>query len=339
MTKAKRYIVSLMLVVAMSLTVMPAQTFATDEGGASAVQNTQPQTQTVTPAPTRIIKKGKNLYYKQTNGKIRKKKGFFTYAGNRYYTKRGGKIVKGKTFKVGKYRYRAYGDGKIAVGVYSWGGKLYFSDAKGRWAKIKSHRHQKGVVWNGNWYFLQTNSQVATNRPVVINNLPYVADASGVCTPLGINETASEIVKVARPQIGKHTKSQVKGFWNWYSKRKFVNTDITPWCGTFVGWCYKTAGKYNLISSVGNIAYVPRYTSFANRTGKWVNRANAREGDIIVFGKNRHVGIVERVYNGYIYTIEGNSGPTAAFGTRKPGAVTRRVYAFGDKDIKGVIHP
>jgi len=87
------------------------------------------------------------------------------------------------------------------------------------------------------------------------------------------------------------------------------------------------------------VGYVPRYTSFAQRRGKWVNKARALPGDVIVFGRDRHVGIVETVYKGYIYTIEGNSGPTAAIGTRKPGAVTRRVYKISDKDIKGVIHP
>ena len=195
------------------------------------------------------------------------------------------------------------------------------------------------MEWKGNWYYLQTNSQVATDRPVVIKNLPYVADSEGVCTPLEINETNNEIVKVARQQVGKHTKAQVKGFWTWYYRTKFINTDFTPWCGTFVGWCYKTAGQYDKIKAVGNIGYVPRYTSFANRRGKWVKNSNASEGDIIVFGKSMHVGIVERTYNGYIYTIEGNSGPTAEFGTRKPGAVTRRVYKFSDKHIRGVIHP
>lgn len=345
MTQSKRFIVSLILALSLSLVAVPADAFATEQSDNTSTQTTQSTVQTQTTqsevAPSRIIKKGKYLYYKQKNGKIRKKKGFFTYNGNKYYSKKGGKLITSKTFKVGKHRYRAFSDGKIAVGVYKWGKarKLYYSDSKGRWVKIKSHRHQKGVKWKGNWYFLQTNSQVAVNRPVVINNLPYFADSVGVCTPIEINETNNEVVKVARKQIGKHTKSQVKGFWTWFFGSKFVDTDITPWCGTFVGWCYKTAGQYSKIKSVGNIGYVPRYSGFANRKSKWVNKAKASEGDIIVFGNNRHVGIVERVYKGYIYTIEGNSGPTAAIGTRKPGAVTRRVYKLSDKDIRGIIHP
>lgn len=345
MAQAKRIMLSLILVISMSIVVLPAEAFATEQNtGASTpaqTQTEQPAKPKTTAAPSRIFKKGKFLYFKNKDGKTRTKKGFFTYAGNIYYTEKGGKIVTSKTFKVGKYRYRAFKNGKIAVGVYKWGkeGKRYYSDAKGRWVKIKSYRHQKGVKWKGNWYFLQTNSQVATKRPVVINNKQYYADANGVCTPLELNNTNNEVVKIARKQVGKHTKSEVKGFWTWFFGTKFIDTDITPWCGSFVGWCYKKAGKYKKISSIGNIGYVPRYTSFANRKNKWVKKAKAVPGDIIVFGRNRHVGIVERVYKGYIYTIEGNSGPTAAIGTRKPGAVTRRVYKFNDKDIRGVIHP
>ena len=200
-------------------------------------------------------------------------------------------------------------------------------------------RSQKGVKWKGHWYYLQTNSEVAVNRPVVINNLPYYANSEGICSRLEAAKTTNAVLKTARKQLGKSTKAQVKGFWTWYYGTKFVNTDVTPWCGSFVGWCYKKAGMYSKIRSVGNKGYVPSYSSFAGRKGKWVRKAKARGGDIIVFGRNRHVGIVDYVYKGYIYTIEGNSGPDAEIGTRKPGAVTRRVYKLSDPDIKGVIHP
>lgn len=290
-----------------------------------------------------VIEKNGSYYYKSPiTGKIRKDAGFIKWKGDRYYIQKGGRIITSKTFKVGRYRYRARKSGKIAVGVYKWGKehKLYYSDPKtGRWVTVKSHRCQKGVKWKGEWYYLQTNSEVAVNRPVVINNLPFFADAEGVCTEIKVNKTNNAVVKTARKQIGKHTKSQVRKFWTWYYGSRFINTDATPWCGSFVGWCFRQAGKYHKIRAVGNVGYVPRYTSFANSRGKWIKKSKAKGGDIIVFGRNRHVGIVERVYKGYIYTIEGNSGPTAEIGTGLPGAVTRRVYKLTDPDIKGVIHP
>ncbi len=288
-----------------------------------------------------VYEEGGAYFYKDPKtGTVRKDAGFVKWDGNKYYIQKGGKIITSKTFKVGKYQYRAYSNGKIAVGIYKWGKKRYYSDPEtGRWVKIKSHRCQKGVKWKGNWYFLQTNSEVATKRPVVINDLPYYADAEGKCTAIGVDETNDPVLKVARKQLGRHTKSQVKKYWTWYFHRKFVNTDVTPWCASFVGWCYKHGGKYKKIRSVGNKGYVPSYTRFSNRRDKWVKRSKAKGGDIIVFGKSRHVGIVERVYKGYIFTIEGNSGPTAEVGTRLPGAVTRRVYKLTDPSIKGVIRP
>ena len=336
MTHTKRVSITLLLIVSLSF----GSVFAAANSSAPAQTKTNVQTAKAAPSP--IIKKGNYLYYKQSNGKIRTSAGFVSYNGSKYYVSKGGRIITGRTFRVGKYNYRSYSNGRIITGIYKWGkeGRLYYSDPKtGRWVQIKSHRCQTGVKWKGNWYYLQTNSSVAVNRPVVINNLPYYANAKGICTPIGINKTYNSVVKVARQQIGKRTKAQVKGFWTWFFGTRFVDTDVPPWCGTFVGWCYKKAGLYKRIRGIGNIGYVPRYSSYARRNGKWVRKTNARPGDIIVFGRDRHVGIVERVYKGYIYTIEGNSGPDAEVGTRKPGAVTRRIYKLTDSDIKGVLRP
>ena len=341
-------LITILLMFSMSLSLTFAAEQPKNESSQSVEQETakketEKETKKETKPKTGVYKKNGYYYYKSPKtGKIRKDAGFIRWKGNRYYIQKGGKIITSKTFKVGKYSYRAYRDGRIATGVYKWGKehKLYYSDPKnGRWVTIKSHRCQKGVKWKGNWYYLQTDSTVATNRPVVINNRPYVADSEGVCTRIKVNATGNPVLKTARRQLGKHTKSQVSKFWTWYSGRSFVNTDATPWCGTFVAWCYRKAGKYSKISSVGNKSYVPSYSHCASNHGKWVKKSRAKGGDIIVFGRNRHVGIVERVYKGYIYTIEGNSGPTAEIGTRLPGAVTRRVYKLTDPDIKGVIHP
>lgn len=332
MKRVLRTIVAVLLLFAMSL----CMSFAAEE---NAQQKTKATPQ------LGVIEKNGSYYYKhpKTN-QIRKDAGFVKWNGNIYYIQKGGKIITSKTFKVGNYQYRACKNGKIAVGVYGWGSgknrKLYYSNPKnGRWVKIKSYRYQKGVKWKGKWYYLQTDSSVAVNRPVVINNLPYYANSEGACSKLTVNKTNNAVLNLARKQIGKSTKSQVKGFWTWYFGTRFRDTDATPWCGTFVGWCYKRSGNYGKINGIGNKAYVPSYSNFANRRDKWIRRSKAKAGDIIVFGRSRHVGIVERVYKGYVYTVEGNSGPDSDIGTGKPGAVTRRVYKLTDPDIKGVIHP
>ncbi len=347
MKRISCFLITILLVISMPFSVSFAaelsdgESLSADSDSSPAVEQKAPKKESK--PRTGVYRKNGHYYYKSPKtGKIRRKAGFIRWRGNRYYVQKGGKIITSKTFKVGKYRYRARSDGRIAVGVYRWGEKrrLYYSSPKtGRWVTIKSHRCQKGVRWKGNWYYLQTNSEVAVNRPVVINNQPYVADSEGVCTRIKVNATKNPVLKIARRQLGRHTKSQVSRFWTWYYGSRFVNTDATPWCGTFVAWCYRKAGRYSKIRSVGNKGYVPSYSNFASRRGKWVRKSRAKGGDIIVFGRNRHVGIVERVYKGYIFTIEGNSGPTAEIGTRLPGAVTRRVYKLTDPDIKGVIHP
>ena len=129
-------------------------------------------------------------------------------------------------------------------------------------------------------------------------------------------------------------------YWTWYYRTRFVNTDRTPWCGAFVAWVYNKAGLYKKISVArrfGALGYVPSYSRYADRYKKWIKPKKARAGDIIVFGWNRHVGLVEGVYGNYIVTIEGNAGPTAAFGSGKPGAVVRKIYKLNNGVIKGVI--
>ena len=133
-----------------------------------------------------------------------------------------------------------------------------------------------------------------------------------------------------------------KTYWVWYYKTKFRDTDYTPWCGAFVAWCYNEAGLYQKISiakKYGPLGYVPTYSRYANKYEKWVNRNEAQGGDIIVFGRNMHVGLVEGSYGDYIITIEGNAGPTAAWGCHKPGAVVRKAYRKNSGKIKGVIRP
>lgn len=357
MIRKSRYSVVLLLAFAISFgsffaAPITAEAVQTSNEASQGNNQTTTQPTTVKPAPAKPadqtgVIKGKDGFYRYKDPKtkkIRTKAGFIKWNGYKYYIYDGGKIAAGRTFKVGKHHYHAYANGKIPVGVHIWSKaqKLYYSDKDGHWVKIKSHRCQKGVKWKGNWYYLQTDSTVATNRPVVINNLPYFANSKGVCSKIAVNQTNNAVLKVARKQLGKHTKSQVKKFWTWYYGTRFIDTDRTPWCASFVAWCYRDAGKYGKMKRVrnyGSLGYVPTYSRYARNRGKWIARKKAKAGDIIVFGRNRHVGIVERVYKGYIYTIEGNSGPTAEIGTGKPGAVTRRVYKLSDPDIKGVLRP
>lgn len=304
---------------------------------ASAAQDTvtQPVPAPAPVAKSRIIKKGKYYYYKAANGKIRTKAGFVTDLGKKYYVRKGGKIKTSSSFKVSKKTYRADKYGVIKTGVYKWNGYYYYSDTSG-----VLQTKEGFVTWNGSRYYVKKGGKIIVNEGFSAKNIPYAADTSGRAVALAIPDgDGSPVIDVAKAQVGIMTG---KTYWVWYYKTKFRDTDRTPWCGAFVAWVYNKAGLYKKITvakKFGPLGYVPSYSRYANKYNKWVKKSEARGGDIIVFGANRHVGLVEGITDGYIITIEGNAGPTAAIGCKKPGAVVRNAYKINSSKIKGVIRP
>ena len=282
-----------------------------------------------------IVRRGRYYYYRYASGKIRKKAGFVIVDGHKYYIRKGGKIRTNKTFKIKKKYYRADRYGAILTGVYRWKGDLYYSSPSGVLQKKAGF-----VIWNGSCYYVKKGGKIAVDEGFSVNNLPYAADEEGFAKMLDLPDgDGSPVVQVAKAQVGIMTG---KTYWVWYFNTKFKNTDRTPWCGAFVAWCYNAAGLYDKITvakQFGNLGYVPSYSRYADKYGKWIKRAEAKGGDIIIFGRNAHVGLVEGISGDYIITIEGNAGPTAVIGSGKPGAVVRNVYRMDNKKIKGIIRP
>lgn len=127
----------------------------------------------------------------------------------------------------------------------------------------------------------------------------------------GIGTGDGEIVTVALSQIGN-----VGGepYWSWYGFNSRVE-----WCACFVSWCANECGYIDA-------GVIPKFASctwgveWFKERGQWQdNSYEPRPGDIIFFdwdhkgssgaqdGGVDHVGIVEKVENGTIYTVEGNS--------------------------------
>lgn len=122
----------------------------------------------------------------------------------------------------------------------------------------------------------------------------------------GIAVGSGDLVAVALSQVG-----QVGGepYWSWYGFGFRVE-----WCACFVSWC---AGQCGLLEN----GVIPKFAScgagvnwFQSR-GQWLDGSATPEPGMIIFfqwyGSDSliadHVGIVERVDNGRVYTIEGNS--------------------------------
>lgn len=127
----------------------------------------------------------------------------------------------------------------------------------------------------------------------------------------GINASDDMIVAVALSQVGNIGGEP---YWSWYGFGSRVE-----WCACFVSWCANECGYIDA-------GVIPKFAGCINgvnwfkERGQWAdNSAEPAPGMIIFFdwdkeetggpdGLSDHVGIVEKVENGRVYTIEGNSG-------------------------------
>ena len=129
----------------------------------------------------------------------------------------------------------------------------------------------------------------------------------------GIGTGSGEIVSVALSQVGN-----VGGqpYWSWYGFSYRVD-----WCAIFVSWCADQCG-YIEAGAMPKFAGCVQGSRWFKERGLWQDRNyTPSPGDIIFFdwhdpdgfsgpqdGVPDHVGIVEKVENGRVYTVEGNSG-------------------------------
>ena len=135
------------------------------------------------------------------------------------------------------------------------------------------------------------------------------------------------IVAVAQSQIGN-----VGGepYWSWYGFSERVD-----WCACFVSWCANECGY------IEN-GIIPKFASCAigvnwfQSRGQWIDGSAEPVSGMIIFfdwdeditgqdGRPNHVGIVEKVENGIVYIIEGNSDDTCR----------KRSYSVGYYEIFG----
>mgnify|MGYP002516026687 CR=1 FL=1 len=145
----------------------------------------------------------------------------------------------------------------------------------------------------------------------------------------GIGVGDGEIVVVALSQLGN-----VGGqpYWSWYGFNSRVE-----WCACFVSWCANECGYLDAGVIPRTAGCISGSDWFKDR-GLWQdNSYEPRPGDIIYFdwdnkgssgpqdGLADHVGIVEKVENGLVYTVEGNSGDSCR----------ENRYAIGHYEIYG----
>ena len=142
----------------------------------------------------------------------------------------------------------------------------------------------------------------------------------------GIYTEDGAIVSVALSQVGN-----VGGepYWSWYGFSGRVE-----WCACFVSWCANECGYIDT-------GVIPKYAGCVNGVqwfkdrSQWMDgSAEPAPGMFIFFdwddengqdGLSDHTGIVEKVENGRVYTIEGNSGDS----------VRQNSYPVGHYEVLG----
>lgn len=139
------------------------------------------------------------------------------------------------------------------------------------------------------------------------NNVLWATVLYGISSPDG------QIVAVALSQVGNIGGEP---YWSWYGFSSHVE-----WCTCFVSWCANECG-YIENGIIPKFAGCVTGVRWFKERGQWAdNSMEPSPGTLIFFdwddpsgvsgpqdGVPDHVGIVEKVEDGRVYTIEGNSG-------------------------------
>ena len=139
-----------------------------------------------------------------------------------------------------------------------------------------------------------------------------------------MGEGNAAMVAVAQSQIGNVGGAP---YWSWWGLDYRVE-----WCAIFVSWCADQCG-YLDAGVLPKMEGVRPYVDWFIERGQWQGREyEPMPGDIIFFdwesdGLADHVGIVEKVEDGLIYTVEGNSGDRCVENRYYLGSAP--VYGFG----------
>ena len=166
--------------------------------------------------------------------------------------------------------------------------------------------------------------------------------------------TVGEVIKVAESQVGYLEKRSNKdldsktanaGNQNYTKFGKWYGLNPDYWCAMFLCWCFNEAygereGKKLLCGGYSASCEVLRKQFFAK--GQF-HKSNPQKGDVIFFDGSRHaganhIGLVYKVSNGTVYTIEGNTAGGSSV-IDNGGGVAKKNYSVNYTRILGYGRP
>jgi hypothetical protein len=116
------------------------------------------------------------------------------------------------------------------------------------------------------------------------------------------------------------------------------------WCDTFVDWCFMKAFGADKAKELlgGWSAYTPTSAGYYKQRGLW-HKSNPIPGDQIFFYNSSlkeicHTGLVYKVDNKYVYTIEGNTSSSQGV-VDNGGCVAKKQYLINYNRIAGFGRP
>lgn len=147
-------------------------------------------------------------------------------------------------------------------------------------------------------------------------------------------EARDKFVELAAKQVGNgHSK-----YCSWYG----LNDE---WCAIFVSWCEEQAGlDERAFIHLAGAGSIPRQSVKMHLGTFTLGTRGIQAGDLILFRyggeysdiyHSDHIGIVTRVTDKYIYTVEGNTCGSAYWNTR----VSAKMYFKDSGAIHGYYHP
>ena len=151
-------------------------------------------------------------------------------------------------------------------------------------------------------------------QKIQLQELLNVDSSMWLAVLYGIYGSDDMIVQVALSQLGC---AGGETFWSWYGFGSRVE-----WCACFVSWCADQCG-YIESGIIPKYAGCPNGVAWFQERGQWADNSIEPSPGMIIFydwdkrgssgpqdGEADHTGIVVRVENGIVYTVEGNCGET-----------------------------
>ena len=224
----------------------------------------------------------------------------------------------------GTWNKAAGGTGKAPVGSLGKAVSMAASMVGGMFAAAAVAFFQAAVSMVSSLIAILTPVIVAVTTIATIVGVIVAAVTTPVTTAGG---GGAGLVETAVSQEGNTDGSR---YWAYTMGSRFVDGSSTPWCACFVSWCANERGYIDegIFPKSGSVA---AYRNFYQSRGLFRDAAGyvPRQGDLIVFGNDSHIGIVQYVEGGRVITIEGNAS----------NAVHTRSYTLSNPRIRGYCTP